>query len=166
MLIISKPYRFLKYTKYKKLALKALIYSGYYRIRLLYTRTNKQYRHWGIEGKESPYVESDDAYNYAMKVSQSVIRICNRTKWESKCLVRALTAQKLLKNKKISSTLYLGCGLDENGKMVAHAWLRCGGFYVTGGSGEEYSIVDKFCIVFNNNEDSRLVLINRESDVS
>ena len=34
--------------------------------------------------------------------------------------------------------------LDENGKMIAHAWLRCGKMYVTGGNGAEYAMVDKF----------------------
>ncbi len=46
--------------------------------------------------------------------------------------------------KGIQSTLYLGCGYDE-GKMVAHAWLRVGKMYVTGGDGTGYSVVDKFC---------------------
>lgn len=39
--------------------------------------------------------------------------------------------------------MYLGCKLEE-GKMVAHAWIRCGRMYVSGGSGEDYSVVDKF----------------------
>ena len=32
----------------------------------------------------------------------------------------------------------------EEEKMVAHAWLRCGEMYVTGGNGEGYAIVSKF----------------------
>lgn len=43
----------------------------------------------------------------------------------------------------ISSTLYLGCNI-ENGKMIAHAWLRCGKMYVTGGDGSGYAVVDMF----------------------
>ena len=39
--------------------------------------------------------------------------------------------------------LYLGCAVNE-GKMVAHAWLRCGKMYITGGNGSGYAIVDKF----------------------
>ena len=76
-------------------------------------------------------------------MSRIVDRICSKAPWESKCLVRALTAQKILKKKGIHSTMYLGCGLND-GKMVAHAWLRCGEMYVTGGNGSEYAIVDKF----------------------
>ena len=69
--------------------------------------------------------------------------MCSRTAWESKCLVRALTAQRLLKKKGIPSTMYLGCKMEE-GNMVAHAWLRVGKLYVTGGNGESYSKVDRF----------------------
>jgi len=32
----------------------------------------------------------------------------------------------------ISSTLYIGVGKDEERKLTAHAWLRCGPFIVTG----------------------------------
>lgn len=83
-------------------------------------------------------------YKYVLKVAYAVNRVCNRTRWESKCLVRALTAQRLLRKKKIPSTLYLGCGLDDEGNMIAHAWLRCGRIYVTGGNGDGYAVVDKF----------------------
>lgn len=102
-------------------------------------------KHWGEEGKESVEQEPMEIYKYAASISRIVNRICNKTSWESKCLVRALTAQKLLKRKKIHSTMYLGCKMDE-GKMVAHAWLRCGAMYVTGGNGaaDGYAVVDKF----------------------
>ena len=63
---------------------------------------------------------------------------------ESKCLVRALAAQRLLCRRGLSSTLYLGCGMEE-GKMVAHAWLRFGEMYVTGGDGGGYTTVARFC---------------------
>jgi hypothetical protein len=54
-----------------------------------------------------------------------------------------MTARKLLMKKHISSTLYLGVGKD-NDQMIAHAWLRCGNMYVTGGDGKNYSMVAKF----------------------
>ena len=143
MKIIGKIFRFLKYTRYKGLAFQVLIYSAIFRLKIKYVSPDKLHKQWGVEGEESPYEETKENYQYAGKVAYTVDRICNRTTWESKCLVRALTAQKLLKKKKIASTLYLGCGLEE-GKMIAHAWLRCGIVYVTGGTGEGYSIVDKF----------------------
>ena len=71
-------------------------------------------------------------------------KVCDKTPWESKCLVRALAAQRLLCRRGLSSTLYLGCGMEE-GKMVAHAWLRFGEMYVTGGDGGGYTTVARFC---------------------
>lgn len=105
--------------------------------------TKKMQSKWGIEGEESGEDETMEHYKYAKAVSICVNHVCNKTVWESKCLVRALTAQKLLKRKSIPSTLYLGCGMHD-GKMVAHAWIRCGRMIVTGASEEEYAVVDKF----------------------
>lgn len=34
--------------------------------------------------------------------------------------------------------------LKHNKKMIVHAWLRCGSFCVTGGTGEGYAMVAKF----------------------
>ena len=45
--------------------------------------------------------------------------------------------------KGIASTIYLGV-FKENGKLKAHAWLRCGQLYLTGGNGEGMAVVAKF----------------------
>lgn len=97
----------------------------------------------GERGVESELTEDMDNMKIAKRVGIHVNRITQHTMWESKCLVRAMTARKLLKQKGIHSTLYLGVG-KEDGKMVAHAWLRCGQLYVTGGNGDGYAMVAKF----------------------
>lgn len=141
--IFAKGYRFLKYCKYKPLCFQALCCSAYYRLRIWLVKPAKLQKHWGVRGEESPAEDTRENYRYAYRVAYAVDRICTRTTWESKCLVRALSAQRLLKKKGIHSTLYLGCKLEE-GKMVAHAWLRVGTKYVTGGNGEGYAMVDKY----------------------
>ena len=141
---IARAYRFIKYNKAKKLTARAVFLSAYYRFCILLVKPKKLHKRWGLEGEESGM---DDVtpwqYRYSYWVSYAVEKVCSRTVWESKCLVRALTAQHLLKKKGIPSTMYLGCKI-EDGEMVAHAWLRVGKIYVTGGNGEGYSIVDKF----------------------
>lgn len=137
---------YLKYNPQKKLTLLSYIYSAIFRFQICFIKSKYLRRGWGIEGEESPDTVEGWKYTYAQNVSYVVNRICTKTAWESKCLVRALTAQKLLKSKGISSTMYLGCGYDD-GKMVAHAWLRCGKMYVTGGDGTGYSVVDKFAVM-------------------
>lgn len=145
MNFVRRIKRFYKFNKQKKLTILCYIYSAWFRFIILHTDSKKMQKNWGIEGEESPQEELLQNYQYANKVGSCVNRICKKTAWESKCLVRALTAQKLLKRKNIHSTLYLGCA-TENGKMIAHAWLRCGSMYVTGGEGIGYVIVDKFRI--------------------
>lgn len=78
-------------------------------------------------------------------VSQSIHTMSKYTFWESQCLVKAIAAMKMLEKRKIESTLYLGTGKDENGKLIAHAWLRSGPYYVTGAEGmERFTVVGKF----------------------
>ena len=142
--MFGRIYRFIKYNEHKKVTILAWIYSAYYRFQMLYFHSDKLNKNWGIQGEESPWDATIEEYRYAKKVAYAVNQVCCKTKWESKCLVRALTARKLLKNKHIGSTMYLGCGLDDEGKMIAHAWLRCGKAYVTGGDGSGYAVVAKF----------------------
>ena len=65
-------------------------------------------------------------------ISQAIHIMSRYTFWESQCLVKAIAGMKMLERRKIESTLYLGTAKDENGKMIAHAWLRSGPFYITG----------------------------------
>lgn len=141
--MIKRLFRFIKYNRHKRLSVIAFFLSAIYRIEILTIKPKRLKKFWGEEGKESSSKEKKDNYRYAVKIAYVVDRICTKTTWESKCLVRALTAQHLLYKKGIHTTLYLGCGLDKE-KMVAHAWLRCGEMYVTGGNGEGYAIVSKF----------------------
>lgn len=135
---------FMKFNPQKRLTVYAYILSAKYRLLIKFIKPKRLQKKWGQEGIESPETEVPWKYRYAMNVSKVVDRICSKTAWESKCLVRALTAQHILRMKGIQSTLYLGCGYNE-GKMVAHAWLRVGKMYVTGGDGTGYAVVDKFC---------------------
>ena len=137
-------FNFLKYNPQKRMTIYAYLLSAKYRFLIKFVKPKKLQKRWGEEGVESPEDEVPWKYRYAQNVSRVVDRICSKTAWESKCLVRALTAQQILRMKGIQSTLYLGCGYDE-GKMVAHAWLRVGKMFVAGGDGDGYSVVDKFC---------------------
>lgn len=53
--------------------------------------------------------------------------------WKDSCLIRALTAKKLLNRMGEKCTLYMGVRKKEGEAMTAHAWLRCGKLIVTGG---------------------------------
>ncbi|WP_112182062.1 MULTISPECIES: lasso peptide biosynthesis B2 protein [Paraliobacillus] len=75
-------------------------------------------------------------------IAKAVVLISRYTFWESACLVQAIAAMKMLERRKIESTLYLGTAIDQEGKLIAHAWLRSGPFYVTGSS-----VMNNFTVV-------------------
>ncbi len=139
---------FLTKNKYKKWTVLAYIYSLEFSYKIRHCKDFNKYKaEWGKRGEESAHDEIMDNYYIARGISYCVNRICTKTKWESKCLVRALTAQRMLKEKNIRSTLHLGCRPDENeNRLVAHAWIRVGQMYVTGGNGEDqgYAVTEKF----------------------
>jgi hypothetical protein len=53
--------------------------------------------------------------------------------WQSLCLAQALAAAAMLRRRRLSGSLYLGVAKDADGKVQAHAWLRCGDDILTGG---------------------------------
>ncbi|WP_439873834.1 lasso peptide biosynthesis B2 protein [Bacillus mycoides] len=79
------------------------------------------------------------------KVSEAISIMSRYTFWESQCLVKAMAGMKMLEKRHIESTLYLGAAKDNNGELIAHAWLRSGSFYVTGSEGmEKFTVVGSF----------------------
>ena len=142
--MLKRIYRFLRYNHKKKLTLAIWVLTAYYRALILLVPPKKLQPYWGIQGEESAQTDTVANYRQAVRIAKEVVRIADKTPWESKCLVRALTTQRLVHRKGIETTLYLGVGKDENGKMIAHAWIRCGEIYLTGGDGSQYSTVAMF----------------------
>ncbi|MFC3801796.1 lasso peptide biosynthesis B2 protein [Cohnella sp. GCM10012308] len=81
----------------------------------------------------------------ASRVSSAIRRAGRLTPLDTRCLVRAIAAMKMLKRRGIESTLYLGTAKDKDGRMIAHAWLRSGNLYVTGAKEMRgFTVVGKF----------------------
>ncbi|MFC3884761.1 lasso peptide biosynthesis B2 protein [Bacillus songklensis] len=122
----------------------AFIYLGWARI-LKSMPFSKVAPTLGIHMNETSlsYNESD---RMILKNIYEAIHIMSRyTFWESQCLVKAIAGMKMLERRRIESTLYLGTAKDETGKMIAHAWLRSGPFYISGSEGmEKFTVVGKF----------------------
>lgn len=134
---------FIRLNREKWLTIEVWFWAAVFRLMILFVPARYMKKLYGISGEESSADECRENYILARKIVLHINRVSEHTPWESKCLVRALTAQKLFTKKKISSTLYLGIKKDEE-KMVAHAWIRTGGYYATGGNGDGYSVVAKF----------------------
>jgi Transglutaminase-like superfamily len=79
------------------------------------------------------------------KISQSIQIMSRYTVWESQCMVKAIAGMKMLKKRNIESTIYFGTRKNENGSLVAHAWLRSGPLYISGVEGmNRFTVVGKF----------------------
>lgn len=96
----------------------------------------------GRRNFESTYKLSDESIKRVSDISYAVKKMSRFTPWESKCLVQALTAQLILRQSGIASTLYLGIARESANTLLAHAWLRCGNMIVTGGD-----VKDRFKMV-------------------
>jgi hypothetical protein len=81
-----------------------------------------------------------------IKDISSAIHLMSRyTFWESQCLVKGIAGLKMLERREIDSTLYLGTTREIDGKLVAHAWLRSGPFYVSGAEEmKRFTVVSMF----------------------
>lgn len=129
----------------KLLILEAFFITGIMRIELILVPFKLLKKHIGKYDEESSFNIDSINSDRIEKIGWAVAKISMHTPWESKCFVQALTAQRLLCNKGIESTLYLGVSRSLNkGIIDAHAWIRCGNMYVTGGNGEKFSVVAKF----------------------
>lgn len=141
--MIKRLINFLRYNGEKWMTITVYFYVAYYRLCLLLLPMTRIEKLMGIRGEESIVEETPENVRCAKLVGFHVNRVTEHLPLKRKCFVRALSARKLLMKQGINSTLYMGVRLEE-GKMIAHAWLRCGLVYVTGGLGAGYSTVAKF----------------------
>ena len=124
--------------------MEAFILTGIMRFKILKVPFNKLKKSMGTVNKESSKEISREDARVVMNIREKVMITSKYTPWESLCLVQAMTVQKMLKKRGLSTTLYLGVNKDKENNMRAHAWIRCGSIYVTGGNGSGYANVAKF----------------------
>jgi hypothetical protein len=135
----------------KLLLLEALFFTGVARLIMVFIHFDKYKNYIGVYKKETLLELDLEDYKVIRKISWAIKLGSKYTPWESKCLVQALTAQKMLKRRKIGSTLYLGVNKDENNNMKAHSWLRSGQLIVTGGRYKnDFTEVARFGYEVNN----------------
>ena len=96
----------------------------------------------GQLGFETPVAASPRNAWLGHELMESMFR---RIGWKDSCLIRALTAKKLLNRMGERCTLYMGVRKREGEGLSAHAWLRCGKLTVTGGEiRDEYTVTAVF----------------------
>lgn len=128
----------------KRLMLEAYFYLGW--ARMLKVRPfAKVAPSLGQQREETSLEHNLSEKNMIKRVSEVIHMMSRYTFWESECLVKAIAGMKMLEKRQIESTLYLGTAKDENGELIAHAWLRSGPFYISGSQGmERFTVVATF----------------------
>ncbi|EIT86523.1 hypothetical protein A374_03094 [Fictibacillus macauensis ZFHKF-1] len=122
-----------------------LFYVGWSRL-LLLRPFAKVAPSLGTQSRETMLGQPTATIIPTLETIASSLHIVNRwAPWNTKCLVRAIAGTKMLKRRGIESTLYLGTAKDEDGQLIAHAWLRSGNFILTGGDEmKKFTVVSKF----------------------
>ncbi len=81
----------------------------------------------------------------SIRIARAIRTISEHMPWECKCLVQAMAGKIMLRNRKVTTTLYLGVSKKETGELNAHAWLRMGELVILGGGGlEQFAVVSTF----------------------
>jgi len=94
---------------------------------------------------ESPHSLTPEAVQQAQLIARLVSIAGHRLPWTCTCLVQALAGMQMLRRRGQSCTLYLGVAKNQTQQLSAHAWLRSGEVFVTGGrEHHDFVIVGSF----------------------
>lgn len=130
----------------KKLFSKSLLFVGLIRLCLWILPYRLLVKWLSVLGSSKDLNRSND-WNLIKEVSSSV-RICAKYVPFASCLTQALATQTLLRLRKQNSILKLGVDKDENGKLIAHAWVEIDGKIIIGG----LSDINRYSVLTSNKE--------------
>ncbi|MDR1171095.1 MAG: lasso peptide biosynthesis B2 protein [Bacteroidales bacterium] len=97
-------------------------------------RNTRKYASWfGQSQVETEPVVFDARRKEQVLQIKTAIARCRHLVWGRKCLVESIAAKRMLNRRQIPATLYMGVAKNEKGKLIAHAWIRSGDIWVSGG---------------------------------
>lgn len=124
---------------------RAVCWTGVARILILFVPLRQFSFLLGEHMKQTPGALSGESPELLRSVTIALARAGRYVPWRCKCYEQAIAAKMILRGKKIRTTLYYGVAKDPEGKLIAHAWLRCGDYIVTGRRGmERFTVVGTF----------------------
>lgn len=97
----------------------------------------------GALGQESPAYVKPAAAAVATRVRQLLAMAARGLPWPSTCLMEASAGKVMLARRGVPSTLYLGVRRSST-ELEAHAWLRVGDLAITGGDGEDFTVIARY----------------------
>jgi hypothetical protein len=69
------------------------------------------------------------------RIGRAVATAARNVPWNAVCLPQALAARAMLARRGCGSSFHLGAGFNEQGELIAHAWLMAGETIVVGAKG-------------------------------
>jgi hypothetical protein len=81
----------------------------------------------------SPLTRPGEKEEYRMQVGWAVEAVAKRMLNDRTCLTRALTAKQLLDAQNIPALLCIGVAKNQDGELLAHAWVESDDVIVIGG---------------------------------
>jgi hypothetical protein len=103
-------------------------------------------RRLGVAMHESPLADDERRRPLLRRMRWAIDAVSRRVPWRCMCLERGVAATMMLRTRGIDSTFYLGVAREADGGPVrAHAWVRCGTYFVTGGEDHSrFAVVSTF----------------------
>jgi len=99
----------------------------------------------GAHMLESPLDDDPGRRGTLRRVAWALAATSRRVPWRCQCLEQGIAGKMLLRARGIPNTLYLGVARGADEPIQAHAWLRSGAWYLTGGDGRgRYAVVSMF----------------------
>jgi len=116
----------------RHLLVEATIWLAVARLAVLVVPFKRLAPHLGDAMTETP-TEAVPADGWPERIAWAIAAASKATPWKTPCLAEAIAAQRMLRRRRIPSTMYLGLTKDGD-VMAAHAWVRCGRATITGES--------------------------------
>jgi hypothetical protein len=127
------------------LLLRAAVWLAIARMGVLLLPFRTLSRHLGEPLAESPQQDDPAHGDTLCHIAWAIQAVGHRTPWRSKCLEQAIAGKMLLRARGIPNTLYFGVARDDGAGIEAHAWLRSGSHFLTGGAQRErFTVVSQF----------------------
>ena len=127
------------------LLFEAIFWSGIARILIVFVPLKRFSFILGTHMKVTPETSAAEYLELLKAVGLAVNRARRYVPWRCKCYEQAIAARMILSRCGLAPTFYYGVSKDEDKKLIAHAWLRCGDYIVTGKTGmHRFTIVGTF----------------------
>jgi hypothetical protein len=127
------------------LFVRAIYWTGIARILIVFVPLKRFSFLLGTHMKVTPETAVPENMEILKAVGIAISRASRFVPWRCKCYEQAIAAKMILRGYGLETTLYYGIAKEQDKKLIAHAWVRCGDYIVTGRLGmKRFTVVGTF----------------------